>query len=158
MPFRYAGLRVRDLKRSLRFYTKLLGLREVRRGDLRRYGLGIWVLLQDPRSGQRLELNWYPPRSHHAVAYQVGEALDHLGFLMGKVPRSTLEAQYRRLVKGGARPTPFTLEASNGWVFCVKDPDGIWIEFFRHPTPAESRKAKAELSRTSKRKGKRTSA
>ena len=142
MPLRYVGLRVTDLKRSLRFYSGLLRLREIRRGDLRSEGLGIWVLLEDPKSHQRLELNWYPKKSSEATAYVPGDGLDHVGFLLGKVTRAALEKEYRRLIRGGARPTSWTPERMDGWVAHVRDPDGNWVEIFRWPTVAEERAAR----------------
>ena len=63
---RYFGIRVTDLERSLSFYVGVLGRKERRRGTMR-HG-GVWVLLQDPRTRQRLELNWYPPGSPYAAA------------------------------------------------------------------------------------------
>lgn len=41
MYLRYVGIRVRDLERSVKFYSELFGLKEERRGDMTRYGLGI---------------------------------------------------------------------------------------------------------------------
>ena len=155
MPLRYAGIRVTDLARSLRFYTKVLRLREVRRGDLRRQGLGIWVLLEDPRSHQRLELNWYPPRSSHATRYLAGEGLDHLGFLLGNVSAKRLESEYQRLLRGGARPTAVTPRVTGGWVAYVRDPNGLWIEIFRWPTAAERRKDQAERARRKRARARR---
>lgn len=153
MPLHYVGIRVRDLNRSLRFYTKVLGLKEVLRGDHRPYGKGVWVGLADPRSGVRLELNWYPPRSRYAVAFVPGEGLDHIGFHLGAVGRRRLEAEYRRLRAAGARPTPVTPASSDGWQACVKDPDGNWIEIFRGPTAAERRaEARAPRRRSRKRR------
>lgn len=140
MPLRYFGLRVRDLDRSLRFYTKALRLKEVRRGDLREFGLGIWVLLQDPRTHQRLELNWYPKGSKFATPYAPGEALDHLGFLLGRVPERALRAEHARLLRAGARPASIAQTGEpDGWVAYVLDPDGNCIEIFRWPTVAEVR-------------------
>lgn len=52
----YTGIRVTDLERAHRFFTRARGLREVRRGTTP-HG-GIWVLLRDPGSRQHLELNW----------------------------------------------------------------------------------------------------
>jgi catechol 2,3-dioxygenase-like lactoylglutathione lyase family enzyme len=147
MPLRYTGIRVRDLKRSLRFYTNGLRLREIRRGDLRKWGAGIWVLLEDPQTHQHLELNWYPPKSEFAARYTPGEALDHIGFLLGKVSASRLESEYHRLLRLGARPTEIDLKRSGGWVADVTDPDGNWIELFRWPTPAETRKERAAKAR-----------
>jgi lactoylglutathione lyase len=150
MRLHYVGIRVRNLRRSLRFYTHVLGLRELVRGDHRPYGKGIWVGLTDPKSGVKLELNWYPPRSRYAVPFEPGEGLDHIGFFVGAVGRPTLEAEYRRLRRAGAGPTPVTPESSDGWQACVTDPDGHWIELFRWPTAAERR---AEV-RAKNRRGK----
>ncbi len=65
MHLRYFGIRVTDLERSLRFYTELLGLKKAGLGDMSKNGggRGTWVLLIDEKSGQQLELNWYPKGS-----------------------------------------------------------------------------------------------
>lgn len=146
MPLLYTGLRVRNLARSLRFYTKVMRFRVVSRGDGRPWGAGVWVGLTDPKSGGGLELNWYPKGSKYATPFTPGEALDHLGFFLGHVPRATLEREYARVVRGGARPTRITPEFSEGWTAYVTDPDGNWVELFRRPTPAEQR-AQARESR-----------
>jgi len=126
----YFGIRVTDLERSLKFYTELLGLREVRRGDARKYGAGIWVLLKDEPSDQQLELNWYPPESKYAVPYVPGEGLDHIAFLVEDVRKT-----FADLVARGAEPTLITPEETAGWTAYVKDPDGNWIEIYTHTTP-----------------------
>jgi catechol 2,3-dioxygenase-like lactoylglutathione lyase family enzyme len=38
MVLRYFGIRVTDLERSVKFYTELLGLKEVRHGTMRHGG------------------------------------------------------------------------------------------------------------------------
>ncbi len=120
MRLSYFGIRVTDLDRSVRFYTGVLGLREVRRGDSRKYGAGIWVLLKDEPSGHQLELNWYPPESAYAVPYSVGEGLDHISFLVDDVRKT-----FKELVAKGAEPTGVTPEGTGGWTAYVTDPDGI---------------------------------
>ena len=151
MPLHYVGLRVTDLRRSLRFYTRTLGLRKIIQGDFRKYGRGIWVGLEDPRSHHRLELNWYPPHSPFAPRFVRGESLDHVGFLLGRVSRRALETEYARLLRAGARPTPMTPARTEGWMACVQDPDGNWIEIFRWPTAAEAR-AERRRSRPARRR------
>lgn len=130
MYLKYIGIRVTDLDRSVKFYTTVLGLKEERRGDMRKYGLGIWVLLRDEESGERLELSWYPPGSQYDVPFVPGEALDHIGFVVDDV-----EATYRDLLARGADPSGVDPEATGGWTAFVKDPDANWIEIFQLTEP-----------------------
>jgi catechol 2,3-dioxygenase-like lactoylglutathione lyase family enzyme len=153
VPYWYTGIRVTNLRRSLRFYTEVMGLKETIRGDHRSAGRGIWVGLSDPKTRQRLELNWYPPGSRYATRYRPGDGLDHLGFLLGNVPRSRLETEYARLLRRGATPTPMTPDVTDGWMFSVLDPDGNWVEVFRRPTAAEERQQAREARRTPVRTG-----
>jgi lactoylglutathione lyase len=124
MVLRYFGIRVTDLDRSIKFYTGLLGLKKIREGTMH-HG-GKWVLLEDSRSHQRLELNYYPPNSPYATSYVAGEGLDHIGF---KVQDAA--ATFKKLVAKGATPAlhPKDKDGVKG-VYYLKDPDGNWIEFF----------------------------
>lgn len=139
MRLEIAGLRVRNLPRSLRFYSAALGLRVYQRGDCRSWGGGLWVRLKDPRSKAVLELNWYPRNSRFAGPFRAGDALDHLDFTLGIAPRAELERTYRRLLRAGGRPTGYSPATTEGWMASVTDPDGIWITVGRRPTPAERR-------------------
>lgn len=137
LSFEVVGLRVTNLTRSLRFYTKALGLKVTQRGDTRSWGGGLWVRLEDPRSHRTVELNWYPRGSRFASRYLVGDGVDHLDFSLGVAPRATLEASYRRLLRAGARRTGYEPATTEGWMASVQDPDGIWITLGRRPTAAE---------------------
>ncbi|MEM0271600.1 MAG: VOC family protein [Thermoprotei archaeon] len=121
MRLTYTGIRVTQLERSLDFYTSL-GLKRVEWGTMS-HG-GVFELLEDPRTGQRLELNWYPPGSPFNTPYTVGEALDHLGFDVEDARRS-----FREIVSNGFEPAlePW-VEEDDVTLAYVKDPDGIWIE------------------------------
>ena len=121
---RYFGIRVTDLERSTKFYTELIGLKK--RGGGTMYHGGKWVLLEDPRSHQRLELNWYPPDSPYAAEYVLGEGLDHIGFRV-KDPK----AEFKRLIAAGVKPALVPSD-KNGVkrIYYLKDPDGNWLEFF----------------------------
>ena len=115
----YTGIRVRDLDRSLRFYTEGLGLRAGPKG--RMAAGGIWQELHDPDSGAVLELNYYPGEPQ----YREGDELDHLGFQV-----VDLDASIQRLTALGAcvRIRPF-LDAGTRLAF-LSDPDGVWIELY----------------------------
>jgi lactoylglutathione lyase len=121
----YSGIRVRDLNRSLKFYTSVLGLEEIGRGRMK-HG-GVYVLLHDEKTKQKLELNWYPNRSKFYRKYVVGESLDHLGFVVDDVRKMYAEM----ISKGATSAAPPWKEVEDddrSWIGFVKDPDGIWIE------------------------------
>src|SRR5256885_16996741 len=86
MKLLYAGIRVRDLETSIRFYRTVMGMRVSRRGTMR--DGGIWVELQSPGSPQRLQLNWYPPGPRFHTPYRRGEGPDHLAFPVHHVDRA----------------------------------------------------------------------
>jgi catechol 2,3-dioxygenase-like lactoylglutathione lyase family enzyme len=65
----YTGIRVRDLKKSTNFYTKIMGMRVTRRGTMP-HG-GKYVALRSLRSSQELELNWVPVTKQ--ILFQVPE-------------------------------------------------------------------------------------
>jgi len=118
--FYYTGIRVRDLRRSLEFYTKVIGMRVVHRGTMP-HG-GKFVQLKGATSPQVLELNWYPKSTRFHTEYQVGEELDHLAFVVDD-PKKV----YAELIKNGATSAVSPKESKGTEVY-VKDPDGIWIE------------------------------
>jgi len=124
VEFVYAGLRVRDLARSLRFYRSL-GFRVFRRGTMEHGGL--WVQLAFPRAAQRLELNYYPRSSKFYSPHRRGTEFDHLGFRV-----SNVEAWERRLRRRGFPITARVREADENLVY-TRDPDGNWVEFFGPP-------------------------
>jgi catechol 2,3-dioxygenase-like lactoylglutathione lyase family enzyme len=143
MRLEQAGIRVTNLSRSIRFYTRALGLKVVRKGDTRVWGGGLWVLLRDPRSRREIELNWYPKGSIFYRGYRTGDALDHLDFTLGVASRASLDRVHRRLLRNGARATKYTPTRTEGWSTHVLDPDGVWITVGRRPTQAERRSSKS---------------
>ncbi len=134
----YFGVRVTDLDRSLRFYVEGLGLVKLRGGRMPHGGRR--VLLADPGTGQRLELNWYPPDSPYATPFVPGEGLDHLGFSTGKAPALAkhLEALGGKTV---LRPSDPHGVRQN---YYVTDPDGNWIELMAWGTPSARKAARAK--------------
>ena len=128
MEFRfvYTGLRVRDIERSLRFYTEILGMEVVDPLESFEPTRGKAVTVRSPSSSQLLELNWYEEGSQFGTAYTNGEELDHLGFEV-----ENLQDAVKRLEGEGVQVMvrPGTIGGSLGWQEAfVKDPDGIWIE------------------------------
>ncbi|MCI4325547.1 MAG: VOC family protein [Thermoplasmata archaeon] len=140
MYLSYVGLRVRDLARSVRFYTEAFGLVLTEPGELERVPPNTaWaILLRDPRSGQRIELNFYPPGSPYSVPYASGEELDHVAFRVDDLEETLARlaalghpAERMAHYEGPMKSTP------NFRMAYVRDPDGIQLELFDAPGPKE---------------------
>ena len=136
MYLSYFGVRVTDLVRSAQFYVSHFGLRPAEGQELPATpptGPAA-VLLVDPRSSQRLELNYYPPGSPYAVAYVPGEGWDHLAVRVDDLP-SFLAG----LAAEGIRPESMAHyagpvhETPTYRVAYIRDPDGNQIELYDIP-------------------------
>lgn len=129
LRFTYCAVRVRDLKLSLKFYGGVMGLKQIGRGKMK-HG-GIYVLLEDEKTKQKLELNWYPKKSKFYTEYVVGEGIDHLGFIVEDVRK-----MHAKMISKGAVPAAAPWQEVSGdqrsWIGFVKDPNGIWIELISH--------------------------
>jgi lactoylglutathione lyase len=134
--FIYTGIRVRDLERSIIFYTKTIGMKEIRRGRMR--AGGIFVQFKGKDSDQELELNYYPPGSKYWEEYSEGSELDHLAFWCKDVRKD-----YKRLLAGGATSAIEPWDEQGYTLAFVRDPDGVWIELMgKTSKPAKKRKEK----------------
>ncbi len=120
MGFRYTGIRVRDMERSIDFYTRVLGMRVTWRMNIRETG-GKIADLKSPRGSQTLELNWYPPRGMHR-RYRQGDELDHLAFHVRDVDGFLRE--HRGEFKVAMKP----FDEGSARLAYVTGPDGEWIE------------------------------
>src|SRR3989454_4682409 len=118
--FRYTGIRVRDLDRSIAFYTTVLGMQVTWRMRIRETG-GAIAVLKSPRGSQRLELNWYPPHGRYRV-YRQGDELDHPAFAVPDVDR------FLREHRGGLRVVMKAFDERTDRLAHQADPDGAWIE------------------------------
>jgi lactoylglutathione lyase len=121
MQFIYTGIRVKDLKRSIKFYTETMEMKEVRRGKME--AGGIWVELKSEESDHPLELNYYPPESKHYEKYVSGSELDHLAFSCDDVRKC-----FQKAIAGGATSAIEPWDEGRSTLAFVRDPDGIWIE------------------------------
>jgi lactoylglutathione lyase len=121
--FTYVGIRVKDLEKSIDFYTKLLGMKVKGRSKMERTK-GELVSLESEGGTFELELNYYEKDSPYYAEYTVGEALDHLAFGVEDLSKALQEAQ-----SSGYRVISEIKSDQTRWAY-VEDPNGIWIELF----------------------------
>jgi len=116
--FIYTGIGVRDLDRSIEFYTKKMGMRLLGRHKIKETNGEIADLIS-PNGRQTLELNWYAERDE----FRNGDEVDHLAFRVRDVDKYLAELRAEGVE---VAMEPFN-EGRSRLAF-VKDPDGIWIE------------------------------
>jgi catechol 2,3-dioxygenase-like lactoylglutathione lyase family enzyme len=146
------GIRVTDLDRSVRFYTSLLDLEELKRSQ---DDESAYVLFRDRRSSQRLELNWYSEASPFYAPFVPGEGLDHLevrvrdvsATLAGLRPKGIHPVNRRlavnavavqRLRASDPKAAAFLdqdvwLTSTGHHIAYVADPDGNLVCLYDHP-------------------------
>jgi len=122
--FAYVGIRVKDLQKSIDFYTKILGMKVTGRGKVEQTK-GETVGLVSEEGGFILELNYYESNSPYYTEYTVGEGLDHLAFRVDNLDKALKEA------KAAGHPTVLEMKVDGGrWAY-IEDPNGIWIELYQ---------------------------
>lgn len=121
--FEYVGIRVKDLSKSIDFYTKLLEMKVVNRFRIEKTK-GDIVNLQSEDGNFILELNHYDSDSPYKTEYAVGEGLDHLAFKVENLDKALEEAK-----RFGHRVVLEVKTEKGQWVY-IEDPNGIWIELY----------------------------
>lgn len=113
--FNHFNFNVRDLDKSLEFYDKALGLKEVRRIEPKD-GSFIIVYLGDGTGSFNLELTWLRDRTED---YDLGECEYHLAFVT-----DDYEAAYKKHKEMGC----ICYENPNMGIYFIEDLDGYWLE------------------------------
>lgn len=119
LRWRYTGIRVRDLARSIRFYEKV-GFRVTARGTMD-HG-GKIADLSFPGTSHWLELNYYPPGNPYYEPIRAGTEFDHLGFEVNDI-----EGWVRRVRRHRLTIVADFVERGTRLVY-LRDPDGNWLE------------------------------
>ncbi len=102
--FIYTGIHFSDLERSVKLYTKDMGMKLLFKGQIKETG-GKVAWLKSERTGQILGLNWYL----RGYSYGGSSGLDHLAFSVSDAKththnylgRGKTVAQYFLSSKGG---------------------------------------------------------
>ena len=116
-------IRVRDLDRSIDFYTRLLGMNLIRKKD---YPSGEFTLAfvgyGDEKDNSVIELTYNWPRKE---PYAIGDGYGHMAIVVGDIYKTC-----DRLAKEGVKiprpPGPMKHGGSN--IAFIEDPDGYKIE------------------------------
>ncbi|MBO6106317.1 MAG: VOC family protein [Stomatobaculum sp.] len=117
MRFRmvHENYNVVDLEKSLAFYEKALGLKEVRRKNAAD-GSFIIVYIANEHADFELELTWL---RDHPQKYDIGEEEFHLAFKV-----DDFEAAHRLHEEMGC----ICFENHSMGIYFIQDPDGYWLE------------------------------
>ena len=115
--------RVNDLGRTVKFYTEILGLAEIRRHKSPR-GSEL-VFLKAPQSDELIEITYFPGSG----PVQVQADLTHLAFEV-----DSLEEFERHLMRHSLKYSDGPTTTSTGTVFAFIDaPEGYEIELIQKP-------------------------
>ena len=117
MRFRmvHENYNVVDLEKSLAFYEKALGLKEVRR-KTPEDGSFIIVYVANEYADFELELTWL---RNHPQKYDIGEEEFHLAFKV-----DDFEAAHKLHEEMGC----ICFENHSMGIYFIQDPDGYWLE------------------------------
>ncbi len=122
--FTYVGIRVKNLKKSIDFYTKLLGMELVAEPSSIEATKGKTAALKSKGNNFILELNYYAKDSPYYTKYVAGEGLDHLAFKVDDMDKALKEAK-----RAGHAVIEETKTKESRWAY-IQDPNGIWVEIF----------------------------
>ena len=122
MRILHTMLRVGDLERSIDFYTKVLGMRELRRTERpdQRYSLAF-VGYGDERSNAVLELTY----NYGVTSYDIGTAYGHVAIA---VPDAAAACAAVRERGGNVTREAGPVKGGTTVIAFVQDPDGYKIE------------------------------
>jgi len=113
------------MKRSINFYTKLLGLKLMHRRELPQSNAEI-AFLRDPEAkGATLELTFYRNQQKFSQPDYEDRLFDHIAFEVKDMDK-TIAAMRKANVT--ITDEPFRLEPSDSLIAFVEDPDGTLIE------------------------------
>lgn len=120
-------IRVKDLDRSVRFYTEVLGLREQRRRVLEKADATL-VFLVDGRGHHPIELTY----NHDGRDYELGNQFGHFAFGVGSLDRVREELREHGIDFSRG---PYQVTEGGSRIAFIRDPDGIEIELIERDEP-----------------------
>jgi len=120
MKLLHTMIRVKDVDKSLDFYTKLFGMELAEKRRLE----DCWLyFLTDKESGQQIELTYNDETPENG--YEIGSGFGHFAFGVDSMEEFTQKINslgYSYLYE------PFDLTGKGSLIAFIKDPDGYEIE------------------------------
>lgn len=114
--FDHFNINVTDLEKSIAFYQKALGLKEIRRKESST-GVFTLVYLGDGETPFSLELTWL---KEHPQAYELGENESHLCI--------RVDGDYDKIREFHREMGCICFENLDMGLYFINDPDDYWIE------------------------------
>ncbi|WP_117233015.1 lactoylglutathione lyase [Vibrio maerlii] len=123
MKFLHTMIRVADLDKSIEFYTKVLGMKELERHENTEYRYTL-VFVGYEQGGTTIELtyNW------DTNEYDMGNAFGHLALGVEDIYSACAEIKERG---GNVSREPGPVLGGSTHIAFVKDPDGYAIELIQ---------------------------
>ena len=118
MNMLHTSVNVKDMDRSINFYTHKLGMKLESRREIKQNNAEI-AFLSIEGSNHNIELTWWKDKTDYAE----GDQLDHIAFSV-----EDMDEFMDRMRSDGVEiaKEPYTLGTS--MIAFIKDPNGIWIE------------------------------
>ena len=118
MKMLHTSVNVKDMDRSISFYTRKMGMKLESRREIKQNNAEI-AFLSIEGSNHNIELTWWKDKADYAE----GDQLDHIAFsvedmddFMGRMRSDGVEIAKEPYMLGTSR------------IAFIKDPNGIWIE------------------------------
>ncbi len=125
MRFLHTMLRVGDLEKSVAFYTKMLGMKEIRRNDVPdgKYTLAFLGYASNPEQAE-IELTF----NYGVTSYEIGTAFGHLAL---GVPDVAATCASIKAAGGKVTREAGPVKFGTTIIAFVEDPDGYKIELIQ---------------------------
>ena len=118
MKMLHTSVNVKDMDRSIDFYTDKLGMKLESRREIKQNNAEI-AFLSIEGSNHNIELTWWKDKTDYAE----GDQLDHMAFSVESMAEfiARMRSEGIEIAK-----EPYILGTSR--IAFIKDPNGIWIE------------------------------
>jgi len=114
----HTNINVTNLEKSIEFYQKALGLKEMRRREPED-GSFVLVFLSDEANNYQIELTWLRDKEGK---YELGDNETHLAFETDDI--DTAYALHKEM-------DCVCYENTKMGIYFIEDPDGYWLEVLR---------------------------